>query len=173
MAVSARWGHYSAAVGGQLYVVGGRTEDFPNEGTSSVHCFDQCRETWLSTKATTGDPPPGIFDGACTTSGHHLYVYGGGLRFHDSLHQLDMDTLEWSQLPSGPMKKVECEMISYEDELILFAGRGIPSGPAQPGALSITDDLNYKWTNELHSFNVKEGEEIPLVMYTFYPSPPT
>ena len=155
-----RYAHYSAAVGGQLYVVGGDTEGSSKVEIARVHCFNQCRETW-QTRATTGDPPPGIHRGACTTTGHHLYVYGGfnGLHPHDSLHQLDMDTLEWSQLPSGPMKKYGCGMVSYEGQLILFGGYGILSGPTQPGAQFERFTTNSGYTNELHSFNLEEGED--------------
>ena len=164
MEPSPRYSHYSAAVGGQLCVVGGCTEDPPRVERASVYCFNQCRETW-QTRATTGIPPPGIYGGACTATGHHLYVYGGddGSCYHDSFHQLDMDTLEWSQLPSGPMRKSRCSMVSYEDKLILFGGLGIPSGLTQSGAqyqaCSYYD--GYEFTNELHSFSLKEKEGEP------------
>ena len=158
---SSRAGHYSAAVGGQLYVVGGLTENIFEMGVVNVHCFNQCRETW-QTRATTGDPPPGFHRGACTTTGHHLYMYGGtdGQGYGHSLHKLDVDTLEWSRLPSGPMKKGVCGLISCEKQLILFGGYGLPSGHTQPGAQFVASmsRAGYGWTNQLHSFNLKEGE---------------
>ena len=162
---SPRWGHYSACIGGQLYVFGGRTKDFLKEkkelGTR-IHCFSQCEETW-HTRATTGSPPPGLYLGACSSSSNSLFVYGGwdGPRYPDSLHQLNIDSLVWSQLPSGPTRKHACGMIFYDDQLILFGGHGTPSGPSQPGAEFVkyskcTDGRG--WTNELHSFNLKKGE---------------
>ena len=165
---SPRWGHYSAAVRGQLYVYGGRTRDFSNrksEVAVSVHSFNQCVETWQS-RATTGKHPPSLYSGACTSSGHHLYIYGGSdeLHFHDSLHQLDTKSMEWLQLPSGPMKKWGCKMISYEDNLVLFGGYGIPSGPIQPGAQFVQDNSMSGFsdgrgmTNELHMFNLQKSE---------------
>ncbi len=159
---SPRWGHYSAAVGGQLCVYGGRTKDFSigkSELGGCIHSFNQCMERW-QTRATTGQPHPGLYDGACTSSGNHLYLYGGydQSRFQDSLYRLDTDSLEWSQLPSGPMRKIGCGMVSYKEKLILFGGYGIPSGPTQPGAefIKITD--GHGWTNELHTFDVQKGE---------------
>ena len=166
---SPRWGHHSAAVGGQLYVWGGRTKDFDKEKSElsvSVHSFNQCMETW-QTRATTGKHPPGLCDGACTSSGHHLYVYGGwdGSHHHDSLHQLDTDSLVWSQLPSGPIRKSGCGMVSYEDRLIVFGGHGIPSGPTQPGAEFIKDSMFIDGrgrTNELHLFDMQKSKNTEL-----------
>ena len=165
---SPRWAPYSAAVDGRLCVFGGRTKDFSkdkSELSSRVHSFNQCRETW-DTRACTGPAPPGLYRGTCTTRGHHLYTYGGyggsdGLRLQDSLHQLDTRSVEWSQLPSGPSRKVECGLASYEDQLILFGGFGIPSGPTQPGAEFVKNTKypdGHGYTNELHSFSLKEGE---------------
>ena len=164
---SPRWGHYSAAVGGQILVWGGRTKDFSKENRElsvSVHSFNPCLERWQAT-STTGKCPPCLTISACTSSGHHLYLYGGsdGSKFHDSLYQLDTDSLEWSQLPSGPMRKSGHGMVSYEDKLILFGGYGIPSGPTQPGAEFIKNSKHSDgrgWTNELHMFDIKKGKVV-------------
>ena len=157
---SPRWGHYSAAVGGQLYVCGGHTKDFAEESEMSVHSFNQCTERW-QTKPVKGGPH--LYYGACTSSSRNIYLYGGidGSCRHDSLYQLDADSLEWSQLPSGPTRKAGCGMVSYEGKLILFGGYGTPSGPTQPGAefienFGFTDGRG--WTNELHMFDVQKGE---------------
>ncbi len=168
---SPRWGHYSAAVGGQLYVFGGRTKDF-SKGKSElggcIHSFNQSNERW-QTRATIGNPHPGLYHGACTSSGHHLYFYGGanGSRRQDSLQQLDTDSLEWLQLPSGPMRKTGCGMVSYEEKLILFGGYGIPSGPTQPDAKFIQDSkrTGHGWTNELHIFDLQKGESFLIVYH--------
>ena len=54
-------------------------------------------------------------------------------------------------------------MIAFDRELLLFGGDGISSGPSQPGAKFIKDS-NYSygsgWTNELHLFDLKEGEGV-------------
>ena len=161
---SPRGGHHSAAVGGQLYVFGGRTKNFSkgkSELATCVHSFNQCLETW-QTRETTGKPPPGLYSGACISSGHHIYLYGGhnkGSRKQDSLHRLDTDSLKWSQLPSGPMRKTGCGMVCYDDQLILFGGYGIPSGPTQPGAEFVEHMLVVGGgLMSCTCYNVQEGE---------------
>ena len=162
-----RFSHYSAAVGEHLYVFGGRTIDFEKERdelASQINIFNWHTETW-QIRATTGKPHPGLYFGACTSSDHHLYLYGGtdGSHRQDSLSQLDIDSLEWSELPSGPMKKTGCQMVSYEGKLILFGGYGVPSSPIQPGSEIVTDKIQSDgtgWTNELHCF---EGKGVAAV----------
>ena len=134
---SPRWGHYSAAVGWQLHVFRGR-KDFSkgkSEVAASVHTFNQCRETW-QTAVSTGKPPSVLHGGACAITNNKMYVYSGsdGSQYRDSLNQLDLDSFKWSQLPRGPTKKSGCQMVSYDGNLIVFGGYGIPSGPTQPGA---------------------------------------
>ena len=54
-------------------------------------------------------------------------------------------------------------MIAFDRKLLLFGGYGYPSGPTQTGAKFIKDS-NYSggsgWTNELHLFDLKEGEGV-------------
>ena len=164
---SPRFGHLSAVVEGKLCVYRGRTKDFLKEKSglaSSVHSFDGLLESW-SSEDTGGDvPPPGLHDGACAYSGHHVYVYGGydGSAHQGSLHQLDTRTWTWKQLSStGPMRKAGCKMVAYDSNLVLFGGYGIPSGPTQPGAEFVkyskyTDGSGL--TNELHTFDLIKGE---------------
>ena len=167
---SCRFAHYSAAVGGQLYVFGGRTSkewseeegDCSSESTGNVDCFNQSKESWV-TRPTTGQCHPGLYRGACTSSGRNIYLYGGtnGYQYQNSLYKLDPDSLEWSELPSGPTRKVGCGMVSYQDKLILFGGYGQPSGPIQPGAEfacgRFNDNSGPGWTNELHCFDLQKG----------------
>ena len=161
---SPRYGHHSVAVGGQLHVWGGSTSTKGLiEGNTELHSFNEYMETW-KTRATTGKHPPCVYSGACTSSGHHLYRYGGheSSDYHDSLYQLDTDSLEWSQLPSGPMRKCRCGTVSYEGNLILFGGYGPLSGPTLPGAdyIENTTSPGHGWTNELHMFDVQKGTYI-------------
>jgi hypothetical protein len=52
-------------------------------------------------------------------------------------------------------------MVVNGNKLILFGGYGFPSHPIQPGA-QFTEDSRYTngvgWTNELHMFDLEEGE---------------
>ena len=104
-------------------------------------------------------------------SGDALYVYGGwdGQSASNSLHTLDLVTLNWKELtPSNPadapMKMSGCGMVAYgKNQLVLFGGFGLPSsenGKIQPGSMffrrnSISGEKG--WTNELKVFNIEEG----------------
>ena len=172
--LSPRWGHVSAAVEDQVYVWGGHTKDFNKKKdvlASSVSFFDPVLESWADNQCS-GPPPPGLYYGACASAGHHLYQYGGGdgPKWHGSLHQLDTKSWTWRQLSNaGPMKgHVSCGMVAYGSNLVIFGGCGIPSGPTQPGAEFIknsrfTDGTG--WTNEFHTFNLQEGEDLCVCAY--------
>ena len=164
---SPRYYHFSAAVEGQLYVYGGHTKDYKKEKSSlasKVHLFNPSLESWQERRPEGLPPPPGIYSGACASVGHHAYFYGGydGTERHGSLYQLNTSTFIWSKnSTAGPMKKSGCKMISSDDNLILFGGFGLPSGPIQPGAefvksTKFTDGRG--WTNELHTFSLRRGK---------------
>ena len=155
-----------------MFLSGGRTRDFHKDKSlllSTVQCFDVYSETWRE-RPVEGAPPPGIYDGASASSGQCLYTFGGGdgSAYHNSLHQLDTSsaTLNWTQLStpdssSGPMKKSDCGMIAYGSHLVVFGGVGSPCGPTQPGAEFVKNDDDPdgdRWSNELHVFDVMEGE---------------
>ena len=165
-----RFSHGAAAVGGRCYLWGGRVQDFSESGrrklASTVETFDPHLETWEE-HPTTGVPPAGLYSGACTSLLDSFYWFGGndGKYFYNLLHKLDPTTLEWRELQplnqaDGPMKKIGCGMVSlFRDQLAVFGGYGIPTGPTQPGAM-FTKDVNYNttggsgWSNEL---NIAEG----------------
>ena len=165
---SPRFSHGAAPVGGKCYLWGGHIQDFStSERVSTIEIFDPHMETWEK-HHTTGDPPPGLCAGACTSLLDSLYWFGGGdgWSFYNSLHRLDTTTLEWRELlpvnqDDGPMRKSWCGMVSFlQDQLAVFGGYGIPTGPTQPGAM-FTKDTNSTdgsgWSNELHVFNITEG----------------
>lgn len=161
---SPRWGHFSAAVGDQLYVWGGRTKDFSKEKNvlaSSIHCFHPVLESF-SDHQCSGPPPPTLYNGASASTGNHLYLYGGydGSDYQNCFYQLDTQSLKWQQLSSaGPMKKFGCRMIAYGRKLLLLGGHGIPSHPSQSDFVKDSKHTDGRgWTNELHSFDLEEGE---------------
>ena len=153
--------YFSALVEGEFCVWGGRAKNFlqtKNDLRSTVHCFSPIQESWTQQKCC-GPPPPGLYDGASCTFfvGHQLYVYGGdnGQNLECSLHQLDMLSMTWRLLSSaGPSRKMGCEMVIYKNRLILFGGYGDPLGSTLPAQW----DGNY--TNELHAFDLEEGESV-------------
>jgi N-acetylneuraminic acid mutarotase len=158
---SPRFGHQSALVEEKLYVSGGRTK---SGVASSVHSFDPFLEFWTEEKYH-GAPPPKLYDGACASAGHHLYVCCGydGSRYQSSLHQLDTKLGTWKQFSSGGpmMRKRGSRMVTYDNKLVLLGGYGYPTGPTQPGAEYVMDSSctsGVGWTNELHTFDLQEGE---------------
>ena len=168
---SPRFSHGAAAVGGRCYLWGGCVQDFTESGrrelASTVKIFDPHLETWEE-HPTAGVPPPGLYSGACTSLLDSLYWFGGndGTSFYNSLHTLDPTTLKWREIQplnqaDGPMRKIGCGMVSFfQDQLAVFGGYGIPTGPTQPGAM-FTKDTRYTdgrgWSNELYVFNITEG----------------
>ena len=147
---------YTAAVSGQVFLTGGGTKNFDEDKKkllSSVHTFDVYEESWRE-RRVDGPAPPGLYAGACTStpSGHTLQVYGGwdGPHNQGSLNQLDINSLNWTQLAapdsSGPMKKTGCRMVAYNNHLIIFGG--------------VTQRT---CTNELHIFDLVEGEAVHAV----------
>ena len=57
-------------------------------------------------------------------------------------------------------------MVAFDRKLLLFGGYGNLSGPIQPGAKFIKNVINSDssggsgWANELHLFDLKEGEGV-------------
>ena len=157
---SSREHYFSAPVEGEFCVWGGRTNNLAQEKNdlrSNVHRFSPVQESWLQQKCN-GPSPPGLYNGACTSAGHHLYAYGGtdGEDWQSALHQLDMLSLTWKQLSStGPSRKGACEMVVYKNLLILFGGYGDPPASTQQPA-----QWDGMYTNELHTFDLKEGEYV-------------
>ena len=177
---SPRFLHGVAAVGGRCYLWGGHVQGFSWSGrrelAATIEIFDPYLETWEK-HPTTGVPPPGLYSGACTSLLDSLYWFGGsdGKSRYNSLHRLDPSTLEWRELQplnqaDGPMRKVGCRMVSFlQDQLAVFGGRGIPTGPTQPGAM-FTEKAKYftdgrGWSNELHVFNITEGMSASSVCF--------
>ena len=165
---SPRFFPFAAPVEGELYLCGGITDDFNErkkqpESITDLEIFDPQLETWRHV-ISKGHPPPLLSNGACVSSTHHLYSYGGydGSSSDGSLHQLDTRTLTWTELsslerPDGPRKKTGCRMVCYGQKLVLFGGLCDTTGPTQPGAGYESDKFN-----ELHTFDLNEGERVLL-----------
>ena len=158
--------HFAAGAEERLYVWGGDFHKIKSELKSSVEIFNTHLETWDKI-VTKGSPPPGLYGGASASSGQYIYTYGGwayggwdGASLQGTLNQLDTNSRTWKQLSphanGGPMKKAGCGMVFYQAKLVLFGGYtgGSPTGHTQPGA-SYKD----RRTNELHVFDLKEGEK--------------
>ena len=166
---SPRCYHFSAQVEDKLYVLGGGGDRGKSVATSIVHHYDPDSETW-NTNTCEGPHPPGIRWGACASDGHHLYTYGGmdeRVNEQGTLHLLDTRSKRWKLISSEgvPMRKRGCGMIVYDSKIVLFGGYGEPYGLIQPGSKFNKHFANRGYTNELHTFNLKEGERLHIAMY--------
>ncbi len=59
------------------------------------------------------------------------------------------------------MRKSACQMIYYNDSLIVIGGYGIPSGELQSGS-QFTEMKDFQdgrgWTNEMHKYHISQGK---------------
>ena len=172
---SPRLSPFFSSVDGQIYMWGGRTEDFSTSRGKkivSIESFDPYLETWTR-KTTKGDPPPWYYYGACTSSGHIIYNYGGydGQSYYGSLYEFNTRTSSWRKLTphsvDSPMKKFSCGMVVWGEKCVLFGGYGIPSGPTQSESDFIRNNSRTdgcRWTNEMHTFDLIKGEGIIIIV---------
>ena len=142
--------------------------------TKSIQIYDPFTETWREIP-TIGTPPEGRYHGTATYSDHFLYTYGGynGTSDSSSLNQLDARSYTWTQLSSqhesGPMRKTVCGIIYYNNSLIIYGGYGIPYSELQAGSQfvrSTTFKDGRGWTNEIHTFNISEGNKLSLACFS-------
>ena len=151
--------------------------------TTSLQVYHPYLESWRQL-GTQGPPPPGGILSASAHSENYLYVYGGykgDLSPSGCLHRLDTKTSSWTLLAThsaanAPIKKVGSGMIMYKNSVILIGGVGIRNGPIQPGSEwekwqdNINDgDLKPMGnTNEMHKYDLREGEGVHYTSLVFY-----
>lgn len=167
----------AAVVEGQICMWGGYAppeSEKMREFTTTVEKFDPQLELWTKLP-TRGSPPIGICKPAIASKDHYIYIYGGVYprnprgQCQGSIHRLDVHSCTWTLLSpytlGGPLKKNGCEMVCYEDELVLFGGctgDPLPTFHTQPDA---DYDACVCWyfkgsiTNELHIFHLNEGND--------------
>ena len=149
---------FSSVLDDKFIVYGGKYVTF-----ESAYSYNPLTELW-SPLATTGAPTSKLYNGASVSHEGSSFMFGGydGSSRHNSLYQLDQNH-KFSEhkfsTEVSPMKKRGCRMISYNKSLLLFGGYCHPSYPIQPGSELIQYLTGY-YTNELHSFNLEEGEEV-------------
>ncbi len=151
-----------------MYVYGGHVYYIENTRKlrTIIQIYECSTESWKQLP-TSGTPPPGIHGCATSYSGHVLYLFGGrdDTLFHASLHQLGTRSMTWKQLSpqhdSGPMRKSACQMIYYNDFLIVIGGYGKPSGELQSGSQFTKTKLRQDgrgYTNEIHKYHISQGK---------------
>jgi len=162
--------HCASQIGGRTYVWGGLTQDFLQDAKdilrSTVNVFDHYLETWEEQR-TSGVPPHGLLEGACTAHKDLLYSFAGhdGYKYMNSLHILDSDLLDWRDISNpdtSPMPKCGCGMVSFGSHyLATIGGHGLPTQPLQHESTLIKNP-NYiggiGQTDEFHVFDITEGK---------------
>ena len=155
---SARSSPFVASVGKLVYLWGGWGDREPE----TVFIYRHDTETWTREVTKGPHPPAGLCDGGCTTSGQHLYLYGGydGRSYHGDLYELNIKNWTWRKVcdggAGGPWKKAGCRMISYQDQLLVvggFYGYGKTPSSRQAGA-----SYEAGKTNEVQSYNLTTGK---------------
>ena len=148
---SPRYAHYAAEVNGQLYLYSGRTVRYTAEKEklqSLVEVVDPLTERWAQ-KTTEGDIPPGMFSGACTSTGQDLFTFGAfdGKLWYGDLYRLKatQNRLRWTRLTSVARKNgcgIVCLTQNTSYSLLATAHLQQTSNPEQylpeiPGTLMV------------------------------------
>ena len=139
--------HFSSTVAGQTYIYGGATFG-PVDDKKSVFGFLQKEEVWKR-HTTTGTPPGTLMDGACTSVGDVIYMYGdynSRSEEQGGLYSLDVREMKWSKVSNGP-RLGGCGIAHFKDTLVVFGGY-----------------RDNRRSNELHIFDLEEGEECVRVL---------
>ncbi len=164
---SPRYCPYSAVVNGELCLWGAKLD-----AVMVLQVYHPYLESWRELN-TYGGFPTGLYYGASAGSEQCLHVYGGfedADTFSGSLHMLNISSSLWIRLPAGsvdvPMKKAGCRMVIYKEYVIVMGGFGIRNGPIQNSSewMKVVakdndrDPNTVGWTNEMHKYDLKEGE---------------
>jgi uncharacterized protein (TIGR03437 family) len=95
------WQHCTAAVGGKVYVAGGRDGRSPDP-VDTVAAFDPATLTW----ADVASLPVGTADAACASLDSRIYLFGGATAAaaaSDAAWVFESRSGQWSALPRMPV----------------------------------------------------------------------
>ena len=142
--------------------------------TSSVDVFHLPTSKW-ERKSTTGTPPSGVLDYACTNIGNTIYYFGGSCEgddcYHNDLYKLNTITNKWGEIVNStpdnvPMRKSHCGMISFningKDKLLLVGGFGPTpvTRHSHSQYIPYPNNPNRCFTNETHLMCVSSSPGI-------------
>ena len=168
--------HSTIVVNNILYCWGGNQKHLPKvhdneekrKTTYSIDLFHLPSFTW-ERRSTTGTPPVGVFDYACTKINNNIFYYGGNCKhndcYHNNLYELNSLNNNWREIANCtpdnvPMKKNDCGIISYKINgkynLLLLGGYG-PVPITIHSHSQYMPDPNYPtecYTNEMHTMCV-------------------
>ena len=166
-----RTDHSTVVINNTLYCWGGEQQDLPlvhdNEEkrkiTSTIDLFHLRTFTW-ERRSTTGTPPAGVLNYACTRIENKIFYYGGNCKyddhcFHNNLHELNSLNNNWREIINStpdnvPLKKIYCGMISLQMNgkyhLLLLGGEGKGTIHSHSQYILHPDNPNHSITNEAH-----------------------
>ena len=177
--------HSTQVIGDNLYLWGGNdvpfvhNNDEKNRLTSQIAMFNITSGIWNS-RPTNGNPPLGVYGCLCTLINDKIYHFGGWcphgrIRYHNSLNELDISTLTWTQLqPTDDsitvMKRGNGGIMSSEQAghhclLIIGGGGSLPS-------IQLPQAQYYQYhdgtisTNEQNIYDLTTGNNINISYYT-------
>ena len=115
---------------------------------------------------TTGEPPLGVLGYACDNINNDIYYFAGYCGHdkcrHNTLNILHVDDFTWKNVypgsdSTGPMRKGDCAMLSFENQLLAVGGVG-NSLPADPSPSATYEKKGaYIYTNEHHIYDTEGG----------------
>ena len=167
----------SSAVNGELFVWRG-------DPKAALQVYEPFLEWWKPEIYPKGLLPSMLYWGASACSEYSIYVYTGMNKealesTSGCLLRLDTKLQSWSLVAphssDSPMKKNGSGMVTYKDFLIVFGGYGIQNGPIQPGSEWVKCNQTEKdedpkiegVTNEIHKYDLKEGEINAVMVHSF------
>ena len=176
-------------IGDSLYLWGGDSDDLPDihnseekmRVTSHVQVFDITTGKW-NNRSTRGSPPLGVVGHFCTTVEDNIYYFGGYCGhddcFHNSLHELNISTLTWTQLQAttdsitvmkrsfGGMMSSELGGLAGRYCLLIIGGYGVTTSTFLPQAQYYQLPSGRVRTNEHNLYDLTTGNNINISYYT-------
>ena len=176
-------------IGDALYLWGGESDDLPHvhnseekkKVTSHVQVFDITTGKW-NNQSTRGNPPLGVTGYFCTTIEDKIYYFGGYCGhdecFHNSLHELNISTLTWTQLQPttdsiavmkrgfGGMMSSKLGGIAGQYSLLIVGGYGVTTSKYQPRAQYYQLPSGRVCTNEHNLYDLTTGMNISISCHT-------
>ena len=164
--------HSTVVINNTLYYWGGDQEDLPyihendkkRKITSSILLFHLPTFKWEK-RSTTGTPPAGVMDYACTNIENNILYFGGHCKprecYHNNLYEFHSLNNNWREIVNNtpditPMKKRGCGMVAYningEYNLLVFGGYGpVPvTTHSHSQYIPSSNFPNHCFTNEAH-----------------------
>ena len=98
---------------------------------------------------------------------------GIGECYHNSLFSLNTEMLVWKELfptseTSGPMRKANTALLSFDGQLLTVAGSG-PQAPSNPSSVAkYFQRRKWVFTNEQHIFDTERGEQLQFHWHDTY-----